>query len=62
MIEFALDHARSSRFKHAARHLLECASLATNIDDSGKYETHESFLARMRGKHAKKTSFWSLVT
>ena len=62
MIEFALDHARSSRFKHAARHLLECASLATNIDDFGKFEMHESFLARMRGKHGKKTSFWSLVT
>ena len=62
MIEFTLDHSRSSRYKHAARHLLECASLATNIGDFGKYETHESFLARMRGKHGKKTSFWSLVT
>jgi len=62
MIEFTLDHGRSSRYKHAARHLLECASLATNIGDFGKYETHESFLARMRGKHGKKTSFWSLVT
>lgn len=62
MIEFTLDQGRSSRYKHAARHLLECASLARNIGDFGKYETHESFLARIRGGHAKKTSFWSLVT
>jgi hypothetical protein len=61
MIEFTLDHARSSRYKHAARHLLECASLATNVGDFGEYETHEAFVARMRGNHGKKTSFWSLT-
>jgi hypothetical protein len=59
MIEFALDQSRSSRYKHAARHLLECASLAANVGDFGKYETHEAFVARIRGKHGKKSSFWS---
>jgi hypothetical protein len=61
MIEFALDQSRSSRYKHAARHLLECASLAANVGDFGKYETHEAFVARIRGKHRKKSSFWSLT-
>jgi hypothetical protein len=59
MIEFALDQSRTSRYKHAARHLLECAGLAANIGDFGKHETHQAFVARMRGKHGKKTSFWS---
>ncbi len=61
MIEFALDQSRSSRYKHAARHVQECASLAANVGDFGKYETHETFVARIRGKHAKKSSFWSLM-
>jgi hypothetical protein len=59
MIEYALDQSRTSRYKHAARHLLECAGLAANIGDFGKHETHPAFVARMRGKHGKKTSFWS---
>lgn len=62
MIEFTLDQGRSSRYKHAARHLLECASLAANVDEFGRHETHEAFVARIRGNPGKKTSFWSLVT
>jgi hypothetical protein len=61
MIEYALDQSRSSRYKHAARHFQECASLAANVGDFGKHETHEAFVARMRSKHGKKSSFWSLT-
>lgn len=61
MIEFSLDNGRSSRYKHAARHLLECASLASETMDFGKHETHDAFVARMRGKHGRKSSFWDLV-
>jgi hypothetical protein len=62
MIEFSLDNVKSSRYKHAARHFQECASLASSIADFAQHETHEAFVARSRGKHGKKTSFWSLVT
>jgi hypothetical protein len=34
MIDFSLTRARSSRYRHAARHLAECASLASTIQDS----------------------------
>ncbi|NUJ81679.1 hypothetical protein HUN39_16930 [Methylocystis sp. FS] len=61
MIEFSLDNARSSRYKHAARHFQECASLASAIADFGQFEPHESFVTRMRGKHGRKSSFWGLV-
>jgi hypothetical protein len=37
MIEFALSHARSSRYRHATRHLLECESLASTIEDYGAF-------------------------
>jgi hypothetical protein len=33
MIEDTLDGAKSSRYKHAARHLLECLSLESSIQD-----------------------------
>jgi hypothetical protein len=62
MIDFSLDQGRSSRYRHAARHLLECASLASSIQDFGTLETHEAYVDRLRGKHGKKSSFWSLVS
>jgi hypothetical protein len=62
MIDFSLDQARSSRYRHASRHLLECASLASSIPDFGKFETHLAFVGRLRSKHGRKTAFWSLVS
>ncbi len=62
MIEDTLDGAKSTRYKHAARHLLECASLAPGIRDFGAFETHESYAARMRARHGRKTGFWGQVS
>jgi len=58
MIEDTLNGAKSARYKHAARHLLECASLAPGIQDFGEVETHESFVSRLRAKHGRKAGFW----
>ena len=58
MIEHTLNGAKSTRYKHAARHLLECASLAPGIQDFGDVETHESFVSRLRTKHGRKIGFW----
>ena len=58
MIEDTLNGAKSTRYKHAARHLLECASLAPGIQDFGGVEAHESFVARLRAKHGRKAGFW----
>ena len=62
MIEDALNGAKSSRYKHAARHLLECASLAPSIQDFGTFETHETFATRLRAQHGRKTGFWTQTT
>lgn len=62
MIDYSLDQSRTSRYRHAARHLLDCESLASSIPDFGKFETHEAFIDRLRAKHGKKSSFWSLVS
>ena len=61
MIDFCLERARSSRYRHAARHLLECSSLASAVTDFGPFETHDIYEARLRQEHGRKTSFWSLV-
>ena len=61
MIEDTLGGAKSTRYKHAARHLLECSSLASNIRDFGTFETHDGFVARLRARHGRKTGFWAQV-
>jgi len=62
MIEDTLDGAKSTRYKHAARHLLECQSLAPGIKDFGTFETHEAFVSRLRARHGRKTGFWAQVS
>lgn len=61
MIDFTLTRSRSSRYKHAARHLLECSSLSSAIKDFGVLEPHDAYETRLRREHGKKSSFWSLI-
>ena len=62
MIEDTLDGAKSKRYRHAARHLAECQSLASLISDYGGFDSHTAFVARLRGKHSRKVGFWALVS
>lgn len=59
MIDFTLERARSSRYKHATRHLAECRSSAKQINDFGPIEPHDVHIARLRSNHGRKTGFWS---
>jgi Family of unknown function (DUF6880) len=61
MIDFSLTRARSSRYKHAARHLLDCSGLAGSIESFGEYEPHDAYEARLRREHGRKSGFWGLV-
>ena len=61
MVEDTLDGAKSKRYRHAARHLAECQSLASLISDYGQFETHDAFVARLRTRHGRKSGFWPLV-
>ena len=62
MIDFALKQNRVKRYRHAARHLAECESLAAVIGDFGSFEPHERYCARLKSEHGRKTSFWTLVS
>ena len=61
MIDFALTKARFGRYRHAARHLTECASLAAAIPAFEPFETHEAWFTRLKSQHGHKWEFWSLV-
>ncbi|MCF3639858.1 hypothetical protein LXM94_07735 [Rhizobium sp. TRM95111] len=61
MVDFTLESARSSRYKHAARHLTDCQSLAKQIDDFGSIGSHEAYVANLRRDHGRKSGFWSLL-
>jgi hypothetical protein len=61
MIDFALTQSRSSRYGHAARHLRECAALASTTPDYGSFETHDAYVGRLRREHGRKTAFWNMV-
>lgn len=62
MIAFTLTKARSSRYRHAARHFMECESLAAAINEFGGFETHAAFAARLKAEHGRKNGFWSLIS
>jgi hypothetical protein len=62
MIAFTLTKARSSRYRHAARHFTECESLAAGIKDFGTFETHAAYAARLKAEHGRKSSFWHLIS
>ncbi len=59
MIEFTLGSGRSKRYDRAARHVMDCSALSSNVGDFGEFETHEVFEARLRREHGRKESFWS---
>lgn len=61
MVDFTLKHAKSSRYKHAARHLAECRSLAAQIQDFSPIDMDETYIANLRRDHGRKSGFWSLL-
>ncbi|WP_208245761.1 DUF6880 family protein (plasmid) [Rhizobium sp. T1470] len=61
MISDTLDRAKSTRYRHAARHLAECQSLHSAIPDYANLGDHAAFLASLQDKHRRKEGFWGRV-
>jgi hypothetical protein len=62
MIDFTIEKARASRYKHAARHLVRCASLAPHVEDFAGVGSHDAYVAGLKSRHGKKYGFWSLMS
>ena len=56
MIDFTLTKARSSRYRHAARHFMECEFCIFD-SELGTFETHEAYASRLKAKHRRKSEF-----
>jgi hypothetical protein len=61
MIDFTLDSGRSSRYKHAARHLAECGALSPHITNFRDAGSHDTYITELKRRHGKKHGFWSLA-
>ena len=61
MVEDTLRYARSTRYKHAVRHLQTCGFLSGVIEAWDEIEPHDAFVARLRKDHARKAQFWYLT-
>ncbi|MDE2976203.1 MAG: hypothetical protein OXU63_01640 [Acidobacteriota bacterium] len=61
MIDFTLGSARSTRYRHAARQLLACASLAETIDDYRDFDDHDTYFQEIREHDARKKKFWATL-
>lgn len=61
MIGFALGKARSSRYRHAARHLATGAHLARRIENWGALSDHDRYVADLRAGHGRKAGFWNVA-
>jgi hypothetical protein len=61
MIDFALIKVRSKRYRHVAAHLVTCAKLAPQIENFGAFESHDSYVARLKEQHGRKHGFWEHV-
>lgn len=59
MILDTLGHGRTSRYAHAARHLMDCAAAAAAIGDLKGHPDHAAFVETLLKTHSRKTSFWN---
>ena len=55
------DRSRSKRYRYAAEHLRQCERLEARIDDWQGFESHASFVGRLREAFGQKWSFWQLL-
>lgn len=61
LAEDVLRRAASKYYQYAARDVLSCARLADRMPDEGNFESHATFMARLRREHPRKSGFWALV-
>lgn len=61
LIDYTLQKARSTRYRHAVRHLREIESQRSDVKDYGRHESHAEFVARLRREHPRKVGFWTAL-
>ncbi len=62
MIDYALWEGRSTRYGHVADHLMDCTAADSDIDDYGKFCSHQAYLDGLQAQHKHKSSFWARLS
>ncbi len=58
MVVFALEAARTKRYRYAAEHLQRCDALAAAISNWQQLPDHDQFCVWLRQRYGRRTSFW----
>lgn len=61
MINHILEYSKSTRYRHAARHLLECQSQDSSFAGRGAWPSHQDYVNELRRVHQRKAAFWTLL-
>lgn len=61
LIDHTLDKGRSTRYRHAARHLSTCERLSVFMSPDNGIEDHEAYVRGLQTRHGRKSSFWELI-
>lgn len=61
MIDAVLREGRTARYAHAADHLMDCAAADSDIEDYGRFPSHDAYLEQLSARHKHKASFWKRV-
>lgn len=59
MIAPVLDKTKSKYYHYAARDLVACGALSSEIKIWGEIENHDQYFKEIEDKHKRKTRFWS---
>lgn len=60
-INYVLDNSSNQYYPYAVRDFRHCANLAERISPTSTLPDHDLFMASLRAKHGRKTSFWNKI-
>jgi hypothetical protein len=61
MIDYTLWDGRAKQYAQTIDYLMDCAAADNEIEDYGKFQTHQIYLEGLRERYAHKASFWAKV-
>jgi len=61
LIDHTLIKGKSTRYRHAARHLATCEHVAASLPSDDTIEDHRTYVEALLAAHGRKSSFWGLI-
>jgi hypothetical protein len=61
IIDYTLWEGRSKHYAQSIDHLMDCAAADNEIEDYGRFQSHQIYLDGLRQRHQHKASFWAKI-